>query len=948
MPTQPAILGNARLGNFRLGYESASLAAIRAARVTITLAGVFANARVRMAGFTIHDALNEAPNTCTLTVDGTAPVTGQDLRVTVNSDAPVLLFNGTLQTVDLSYEGKPTQLAWACTAVDDTARANRKRPFGTWTNISATTIAQSLVTTFAPGFTSTHVEAALPLVSITFDGSQSFSGCLASLAQLIGGYFYWEDLDLHFFLTEATDQPLDLDSTPGRFLDDPPIKAESDDSQLRTRVYGKGHGEATTADVAALETIIPIEDAVMFNLLGGQAIAGTIPDGAQSQILTYTGIQLGGVGSLVGNGATPSTAPGLTLVDGAGIEVGLHQGAYTWVTAQGETLPSPVRTVTTTAASAITDPTVAPTLETWADFTGLNRLTAVATYRYVYALHLQASGETLPSPPSDPLVLPTGTFIRVYYPKPANPYVTAYLFRSVNGGAYRRVPLSYSGHSALGDFYNDFQYSDADIAANATPPGANTAIIAAQQQVVPSGIAIGPAGTLSRNYYRTAEGSSQLKLQQTIANNSATTGVTDSTADASLGVNAPTSDTSGLTSTVLTISATFDIGVTFDTTGAATGANTAVPVFSSSQYNFVAADVGAYVYIKSGTNWTPGFYRIVSVFANAATLDRACASVASPASGTWGVDYSRLPTPRYTFTDMVIDVTNSAKFTSAANPVGGVNVIGNSMRVTGGRGFVIQTVTIVSRSAPAAIADKSLGTLSSTAGMGTLGGVALESAIAAGATSLPTSGTGPFSATGGVVAVAGGTLVRYTGLSGNSLTGIPASGSGAITTTIPYGSAVIAVPALTGVTGLALAMLKGTPVHLWVQRDDLAAQAALVLLDAAQGRTSDGVVEGQPIVDERRGEASLIALCDAQLALFSRPLVTVTYATRDTKTKSGKPIVINLTSPPITETLTIQDVQIDQIDVSPSGLAPRFTVTASSVRFSLEDVLRQLITKAAA
>ena len=45
------------------------------------------------------------------------------------------------------------------------------------------------------------------------------------------------------------------------------------------------------------------------------------------------------------------------------------------------------------------------------------------------------------------------------------------------------------------------------------------------------------------------------------------------------------------------------------------------------------------------------------------------------------------------------------------------------------------------------------------------------------------------------------------------------------------------------------------------------------------------------LVDTRRGQPSLIARCDAELALFSRPIVTVAYATRDLKTKSGKDVV---------------------------------------------------------
>jgi hypothetical protein len=43
----------------------------------------------------------------------------------------------------------------------------------------------------------------------------------------------------------------------------------------------------------------------------------------------------------------------------------------------------------------------------------------------------------------------------------------------------------------------------------------------------------------------------------------------------------------------------------------------------------------------------------------------------------------------------------------------------------------------------------------------------------------------------------------------------------------------------------------------------------------------------------------------------------------------------------MSQTLTIQDVLITEIDVAP-GTAPRFTVTASSVRFSLEDLLRRM------
>src|SRR6185369_12331568 len=114
--------------------------------------------------------------------------------------------------------------------------------------------------------------------------------------------------------------------------------------------------------------------------------------------------------------------------------------------------------------------------------------------------------------------------------------------------------------------------------------------------------------------------------------------------------------------------------------------------FSSASYNFQAGDVGHLLFIGAGTNWTVGFYPIVSVAANAATLDAsigaACsiqavantvagvATVASPTSGTWSVCYVRSAAAGISYTDMVIGGTTTT-YTSAANPVG-KNLVGNS------------------------------------------------------------------------------------------------------------------------------------------------------------------------------------------------------------------------------------------------------------------------------
>lgn len=214
-------------------------------------------------------------------------------------------------------------------------------------------------------------------------------------------------------------------------------------------------------------------------------------------------------------------------------------------------------------------------------------------------------------------------------------------------------------------------------------------------------------------------------------------------------VTVPGSDTQG---------GAFDPGVTgFATDGAATSATGSSPVFTSASYSFVAGDVNAWLYIKSGTNWTPGWYQIASVASGAATLSAAagnavladnsrstvagCATTASPTGATWGIDYSQGDSARISFTDLVIGGTNTT-FTSAANPVG-VNFIGNVLSVNSGTGFTVQRVAIVSTSGTVATCDKALGTASSTGGTGNLGGALATLDTAYAATPSPATDVNP-------------------------------------------------------------------------------------------------------------------------------------------------------------------------------------------------------------
>ena len=209
------------------------------------------------------------------------PTVAQDLRITLGIDSPVLLFNGAITQVDLTYEGAAHTPIYHCSATDDTARASRRRPFGQWTNVSATVVARALISSFVPGFGAAFVQVNLPPVTVFFDGSEGMNRCLTQITNLIGGYWYFEDKQLHLFQTETSDPPSPID-TAHPFLADPRVASSIEMSQVRTRVYGRGHGEALLTDVTPSDPLLPIADAVMFGTAGGKAIAGP-------QQLTYSG-----------------------------------------------------------------------------------------------------------------------------------------------------------------------------------------------------------------------------------------------------------------------------------------------------------------------------------------------------------------------------------------------------------------------------------------------------------------------------------------------------------------------------------------------------------------------------------------------------------------------------------------------------------------------------------
>jgi hypothetical protein len=324
--------------------------------------------------------------------------------------------------------------------------------------------------------------------------------------------------------------------------------------------------------------------------------------------------------SIVLTGVTPAPATAPTAgspTNGGSIDFGAHDYEVTFVTPSGETTPSPISGSVTTAVRPT--PSVGPTsfaLSTNID--SYSPCSAALKYTYVF----DDGTESLPSPASNVLAMDGvhGWTATVPITQPAG-VSSRNLYMSVNGGASytRERPLPFSSGSSItgigdtiflqssasppsvgptvqtiplsniptGDatvtgrnLWRRFNatgtfkfvaaiannttttYTDsiANASLGAAAPSSNTATAL---KVSLSGIVPGPPSTTAREVYRTPINGSQLQLLTTLADNVTTTFL-DATADAGLGANAPTSDTSGLTSTAFaTTSGATAAGATF-------------------------------------------------------------------------------------------------------------------------------------------------------------------------------------------------------------------------------------------------------------------------------------------------------------------------------------------------------------------------------------------------
>jgi hypothetical protein len=156
----------------------------------------------RMPGITINKQSGSQGNNASFVVDGQSnkPVAGEEITISDEHDANRQLFKGVVMTVDQIYEGQTDQLAWQCSAQDFLFFLNRRRPFGSYTNVSVSEIVIDIINKYAPSFSTAFVQTKLALMTISLDGTRTIAEVFDTLAQAIGGgRWYLDGYVLHFF-----------------------------------------------------------------------------------------------------------------------------------------------------------------------------------------------------------------------------------------------------------------------------------------------------------------------------------------------------------------------------------------------------------------------------------------------------------------------------------------------------------------------------------------------------------------------------------------------------------------------------------------------------------------------------------------------------------------------------------------------------------------------------
>lgn len=231
----------------------------------------------------VQKALNDSPSTTTFTDEVDSPL-GANVQLDMQDGFGVLA-GGTVQRKTMHYDGSIDALRFDLGVADYLFMLNKRRPFASFVDTSATVVAQYLFDNYAPfGFTA-DIEEDLPPITVLFDGSQDYSGCMSQICGLIHGYFRVnKNRVLSLFLEDLTPGPAEINDSNMLLLRDQPLSVDSDISQLRNRVFVKGDAARLLQPTAAGAEVLEVDGIDIFSETGGQGILN-------GDVFSYTGVE---------------------------------------------------------------------------------------------------------------------------------------------------------------------------------------------------------------------------------------------------------------------------------------------------------------------------------------------------------------------------------------------------------------------------------------------------------------------------------------------------------------------------------------------------------------------------------------------------------------------------------------------------------------------------------
>ena len=517
-------MSETRLGLMRLGRDRLDR---YAPTLMITVNGVDrSTGDVLIEGLSIREVLDGTPNTATFRFYGFTPVKGQIVKIGLGSlDPEHSLFQGHILTTQQIYLGdKSTNIAWDVSCIGYEWLLNRRKVTARYTNASASAIALDLVTTWTDGFTGWHIDPSLPTIDeITFT-NEDVIDCFDRLCKRIGGYWFTDyGKDVHLFITSAEFAHTIEDGAVYGARD---LVAETDLSQVRTRVFVEGDGSLTTVGVAVGATTIPLASSTFANASGGTVVSGP-------QRLAYTSKSLlDGTGSKIGGktGLAPGVPTATIVSETSGnLSVGQYRYAVSFVINGGETEAG-----NNSSQVTITHITILPSFTLGQSAGG--SLTALGFYVYA-ATYLTAAGETTANVGQIQLTGGNQTVNITSLSTSSDDRVTGRrLYRAYVGGGDGQWRFVATINDNTTTTYTD---SVADASLTVTPlPVTNTS---GSGRIDLSNIPVGPTGTTSRRLYRSpvnVVSNSGYKFLDTLTGNVTTT-YADNVADTQLGDELP-------------------------------------------------------------------------------------------------------------------------------------------------------------------------------------------------------------------------------------------------------------------------------------------------------------------------------------------------------------------------------------------------------------------------